>query len=222
MAMVKTDPHLRIGIFGGSFDPIHCGHVRVAEAAVQTHRLDQLLLVPARRQPHKKQAPAAPDEDRMAMVRLVCTEHPGFIASDCELRRPAPSYTIDTLRQLQDQFGADHAWFLIVGSDSIRDLPQWRSIETLAQMCTLVVAARPEFALDTIDALEPCLGSATVQTIKAAAIRDTDVQISSTQIRNRVAAGRRIEGLVPPCVGHYIIKNKLYRTPKKAYPQPDT
>jgi nicotinate-nucleotide adenylyltransferase len=210
MADVQHSSPRRVGVFGGSFDPIHNGHVRIAQAACDAHELDQLVLVPASHQPHKSRAPRAPAADRMAMARLVAAEDPRFVTSDCELTRPAPSYTIDTLHQLREKFGPDIEWFLIVGADSLRDLPLWRSFPELVRLCTIVVAARPGHPFDGLDALAQHIDPQQVTAISEAALRDTAAEVSSTQIRDLAASGGRIDGLVPKCVADYVAQNKLY------------
>ena len=201
----------RVGIFGGSFDPIHNGHLDVADAALKRHRLDRVIFVPARQQPHKRSAPAASGEHRLAMVELAIRDEPLFSASDCELKRPGRSFTIDTIREFRDQFGPRAEIFFIVGSDSVSELPAWKSLRRLAELCTFVVAARPGWPLDELDKLSDHLPAERVAAIKDAAIDSTANRVSATEIRALVASGDPIAGLVPEPVAAYITRNKLYR-----------
>ncbi len=201
----------RVGIFGGTFDPIHNGHLEVASAALRTHCLGEIIFVPARRQPHKDARPKASAEHRLAMIGLAIGGTPAFSVSDCELKRPGKSFTIDTVRELGQQLGQATEIFFIVGSDSVSDLPAWRDVRELSNLCTLVVAARPGWPLDSLDALPHHLPAERVAAVKRAAIRSTSSAVSATEVRRRVGSGRSIAGLVPDAVANYIARNKLYR-----------
>ncbi len=200
----------RVGIFGGTFDPIHLGHLEIASAAASRHQLDRVIFVPARQQPIKPASPAASGDHRLAMIRLAVGEDPTFEASECELRRQGPSYTVDTIRAFREEFGPEADLFFILGSDSVRELPRWRDLEGLADMCTLAVAARPGWPCDALDTLTGRLGAERVDAIKAAALQTTACDIASTTVRERLARGGRIDELVPPAVAEYIEQNKLY------------
>lgn len=202
----------RVGIVGGTFDPIHLGHLGIAQAARKQHRLDRVIFVAARRQPMKQSDPVASGEQRLAMVELAIAGRPGFSASGCELTRPGTSFTIDTVREHRAKLGAGAELFFVLGSDNVPDLPNWRALEELAELCTLVVAARPGWPLDALDVLEARLTPEQVGAIKAAAVRHTANAASASEVRSRVARGEPVDGLVPPAVAGYIAQNKLYRT----------
>jgi nicotinate-nucleotide adenylyltransferase len=200
----------RVGVLGGSFDPVHNGHLAVARTARDRHELCRVIFVPARHQPHKPDPPEAPDKARMEMLRLATRDEPAFEVSDCELRRAEKSYTIDTVRELRAQLGTETEIFFIVGSDSVPDLPDWKEARTLLDLCTFVVAARPHWPLVALDDLTDRLGRKRVARLRANAIRETHSPVSATAVRERVAAGRSIRGLVPEAVARYIAENKLY------------
>ncbi len=186
---------MRIGVLGGSFDPVHLGHLALAEAARDRFALDRVLLVVAAGQPLKPSGPAAPAEDRYAMVRLAVRGRPRLEASDIELRRPAPSYTVDTLREIARGIGPLDEVLLLLGSDAMADFPRWREAEAIRALARLVVCPRPgaPAAPGGDDRLE-------VET----------PAVSSTDVRRRAAAGEGLEGLVPEDVAVYIAERGLY------------
>ena len=200
----------RVGIFGGTFDPIHVGHLQVAHAARERHALDRIIFVPARRQPMKRSAPAASGRHRVEMVQLAIEGERAFSVSDCELARPGKSFTIDTILAFRAELGPEAELFFIIGSDSVRDLPNWHEVENLAELCTLVVAARPGWPVDALDTLEGRLPAARIAAMKAAAVLCTANTTSSSEIRRRIAEGDPTDGLVPAVVAAYVAKNKLY------------
>ena len=206
------DTPARVGLFGGTFDPIHTGHLEIARAARDGHDLDRVILIPARQQPIKASGPVASGEHRLAMIEAAIREEPGFTASDCELRRPGKSFTIDTVRAFRDDLGPTVRLFFILGSDSLPELRYWRQLERLVTLCTLVVAARPGWPLDELDKLAGVLSDEDVATLKAAMVRTTASGASSTEVRNRLAGFEAIDGLVPGPVAQYIAENKLYRS----------
>ncbi|MFO7900394.1 MAG: nicotinate-nucleotide adenylyltransferase [Planctomycetota bacterium] len=201
----------RVAVFGGSFDPIHNGHVEVAEAARATNDLDRVVFVPVYQQPHRPDPPVAPGRDRLRMIELAVEDRPGFEASDCELRRGETSYTVDTMAAFRRRLGPETALFFIVGSDSIRELPAWKDLPRLARLCTFIVAARPGWPIDRLDDLAEHLPDEYVRSMKSAAVRTTGSRASSSEVRERRARGASIAGLVPEPVRAYIRQNKLYR-----------
>jgi nicotinate-nucleotide adenylyltransferase len=192
---------VKLGVIGGTFDPIHLGHLRAAENAREALGLDRVLFVPAGRPPHRPDQ-LAPALDRFTMVALATTLHPAFVASDLELRREGPSYTVDTLRSLRAQ-DAEEPLYLIVGSDTFPEMATWREPEALRALCTVAVVARPgaeETPLDA-EALRP-----------GAAVRvaGPGLAISATRVRERVREKRSVRYLVPEGVADYIEKRGLY------------
>jgi len=187
---------VRLGLLGGSFDPVHLGHLALAEAARDRLRLDRVLLVVAAGQPLKPAGPAAPAEDRYAMVRLAVRGHPRLEASDLELRRPAPSYTVDTLREIRRGLAPGDEIVLLLGSDALADLPRWREAAALRTLARVAACARPG---------GPAPAGADL-------VLEADTpDASSTEVRRRVAAGQSVAGLVPGDVAAYIAERGLYR-----------
>lgn len=187
----------RVAIFGGSFDPVHCGHLLVAERIRDLENLDTITFVPASRSPHKQRSHASP-EDRLAMLRLALRGNPGFRCSDVEIRRGSPSYTIDTVRALGRR--TDTLPILVVGGDALLDLPSWHESDALLREARIVVYARPgaEAAAKRADDLGLVYHANIVS------------PISSRVVRDLVRRGRSIRYLVPEPVRRYIEAHGLY------------
>lgn len=190
----------RIGIMGGTFDPVHCGHLLVAEQAREQLNLDEVWFMPAGIPPHKKREGISHATDRMAMLQLAIADHPSFRVTDVELRREGPSYTVDTMSILTRQ-NPDAQFFFLVGADMIDILPKWHRFEELAVMVTFVGVARPGFGEG-----KPTWNG-TVRYIDSPAW-----EISSTLIRERAKAGRSLRYLVPPTVERYIKEKRIYES----------
>jgi nicotinate-nucleotide adenylyltransferase len=195
----------RLGIVGGTFDPIHNAHLAIAEEARVCLGLDQVLFVPAARQP-LKESHAASASDRLAMVRLAVASNPAFAASDLEVNRPGPSYTIDTLRALQG--AAAELWF-ILGGDALRFLPDWHEAAAVVGLARFAVIDRPDGPVDLTD-LEAALPGLRG---RSARLRGPNMDLSSTELRDRLAAGLPVRYLVPDPVADYIAERGLYRRP---------
>ena len=198
---------MRIGIFGGTFDPIHHGHLIAAKEARQRQRLDRVLFVPANRSPLKPTARASTGH-RVAMVRLAIADEPAFALSTIDVERPAPSFAVETVAALQRASPADCFVFLI-GADQLAELPQWRAPEQLLQAVPLVAFTRSGAGCATEAALAQlspaARGRITLQDMPA-------VDISASDIRERVAQGKAIRHLTPPQVVEYIETHNLYRS----------
>jgi nicotinate-nucleotide adenylyltransferase len=188
---------VRLGVFGGTFDPIHLGHLRAAENAREALSLDAVAFVPAARSPFKDE-PVSSGWDRYAMVALATAGHPGFEPSERELAREGPSYTIDTIRSLRREHPEDEL-FLIVGSDTVRDLPSWREGAALLEACEVVAVSRP--------------GEPPPEALPAgvAWVDGPGLAVSATDVRRRVKEGRSVRFLVPDAVADYVAKRRLYR-----------
>lgn len=182
---------MRVGLLGGSFDPVHYGHLRAADWAKGAFGLDRVLLVPARRSPFKGQAHAG-DQDRLAMLKLAAQDNEALQVDDCELTREAPSYTVDTLRDLCGRSPQD-TFALILGSDAAEGIEQWREISAIREMAEIRILGRPG-AAQAAD-VSPFRGLA----------------ISSTEIREAVSQGRSIRYLTPESVRLYIEEKGLYK-----------
>lgn len=185
---------MRVGIFGGSFDPIHHGHLILARAAREELDLDCVLFIPANMSPHKTDTKPATAQDRLAMVKLAIEDEPGFSASDLEILRPPPSYTVETLRELAARHPEDK-FTLLIGADNVAKFDTWREPDEIRRLAGLAVLDRANH--DT--------------THEWPVVRRL-IDISSTDLRARVAAGRSIRYLTPDSVCDYIASQRLYRT----------
>ncbi len=199
---------MRLGVFGGTFDPIHNGHLMVAQECRDRLGMDRVLFVPARLPPHKQVRSLTAPHHRMAMVRLAIASNPGFEASSIELSRPGPSYSVDTLLQLRQHQPEDTDMFFIMGADSLNDLASWRDPAGLLANCKLVVVSRPG-----APAVEParldCLYPGADERVIPLQVIGLD--IASSDLRSRVAVGKTIRCQLPDDVIAYIESNKLYR-----------
>lgn len=213
-----------IAIFGGTFDPIHSGHLAVAEAAQRRFRLDAIYFVPSSRPPHKKRAELAAFSHRYAMVALAAARHSKFIPSLAEAppRSGAAEafYSIDTVRRFRREYPRDRIFF-IVGADSFLEIIIWKSFEALLDSCDFIVAGRPGFRIGALREVLPAkmLGSKPTRESSVITLRKSTVhlltavssEVSSTEIRRRRKRGASIHALVPESVGDYILKQALYR-----------
>jgi nicotinate-nucleotide adenylyltransferase len=192
----------RLGLYGGTFDPPHIGHLVAAERALQALGLDQVVFMPCGT-PALKQDAGATRDQRLEMTRLAVAARPELTASDLELRRDGVSYTADTLEQLHEQ-RSEAEWWLILGADAVRDLPRWRRPERILELCRLAVLPRPGCDVDAILAALPA-------TARAERVPMPLLDISSSALRADVAAGRSLRYLVPDNVCEFILKQRLYR-----------
>jgi nicotinate-nucleotide adenylyltransferase len=199
-----------IALFGGTFDPIHLGHTRVAGAAARQIGAEKVVFIPARISPLKGFFPLARDEDRWRMILLAIADNDAFAVSDCELKRPAPSYTLDTVRQFQRECGPETSIHWLLGADSVGDLVHWHKIRELIDACNLTTMQRPGYTPD-FDRFEPLWGPERVAKLKRNIIQTPLIDISSTEIRQRLAAGEDISGMLHPDVIQYIREHRLYR-----------
>jgi nicotinate-nucleotide adenylyltransferase len=198
----------RLGWLGGSFDPVHEGHLAAARAVADALDLDVVLLVPAARPPHKPERVLAPCEDRLALLRIACAGDRRLVASDVELRRPGPSYSVDTAEALLAGAPAGTRLHLIVGSDMLADLPRWHRAAALLALVTICPVAREGVALEP-SALAPLVGAAEAAAIRARAVRTPVHPASSSGVREALLAGREARWL-PPGVAEEIARRGLY------------
>lgn len=201
---------MRIGVFGGSFDPIHWGHITLAECCQQQAELDRVWFIPAAQQPLKPAGPIASNADRMAMLELALAAYPAFEISTLELDRGGTSYTVDTLVAINSRMPAAQL-FLLLGADSLVDFPRWRQPADICRLATLLVvnrggAPRPNFAH-----LRQIIAPERVVEIEAAQVEMPPMQHSSSDIRQRIATGGDWQSLVPPGVADYIRDRRLYQ-----------
>ena len=193
----------RIGLFGGSFDPVHNAHLTLAQVALDQLRLDELRWIPAGR-PWQKDRAITPAADREAMVALAIRHEPRFKLERCELQRSGPSYMLDTVRELQSADAGPVQWFLVIGQDQYARIDTWHGWKELLLRVTLAVASREG------QAPKPSDEAATVaHSVVELALSRTD--IAATEIRQRIAEGRGFTGMVPDAVERYIDQHHLYR-----------
>ncbi|MCE5186449.1 MAG: nicotinate (nicotinamide) nucleotide adenylyltransferase [Planctomycetaceae bacterium] len=199
----------RIILFGGTFDPIHRGHLGVAQHALHALRGDRLVFVPARQSPHKRM-PHAGGDDRMAMILCAIRELENIFVSDCELQRSGPSYTIETIRHFRRQWGEDAAIYWLIGADQLADLPKWYRIDELLQSCHLSTMVRAGYAAPEMDSLGGIFSEQAIEQLKRDTIDTPAIPVSSTHIRAELAQGRIPKEQLPPCVADYIAAHGLY------------
>lgn len=197
----------RIGVFGGSFDPIHIGHLIVAEILQHELALEKVLFLPAGRPPHKPEQQLAADSHRVAMLELAINDCPGFEISTVDLDRPGSSYTATTLRLLKESLPASSDLVFLMGQDSLRDFPKWRDPEIIASLARLGVALRPGVDVDVAE-IERAV-PATAGRIHLVSV--PLIGISSRDIRKRVRSGEPFRFQVPHGVDTYIDRHGLYR-----------
>ena len=205
---------LRIGLFGGSFNPIHFGHLVPAEAAAEQLALNKLIFIPSAIPPHKQQVGSnlAAPEHRLEMVRRAVEGHPLFEVSDLELARSGPSYTIDTIAEFRQRFGLDVLLHWLIGADSLAEIAGWHRAGDLIDACRVVTMVRPGWPIDAALArLRGKLSDERIERLAAGVLATPAVEISATQVRHRVSAGKFIRYLVPSLVARYIADKQLYQ-----------
>jgi len=200
----------RIGILGGTFNPIHMGHLIMAEEACQHHHLSKVLFIPTYIPPHKYVNDLAEAHHRNQMVKAAISGKSRFEVSDLEIMREGKSYTIDTVHEILDHYGKDNEVFLIMGADSLNELELWKNIKRLSQLCHFVIVNRPGFKTEASARLVEIIGNDKVLDMERLRIEIDPIGISSTEIRKRLKDGIEIQGLVPECVEAYIKERGLY------------
>lgn len=198
---------MRIGVLGGTFDPIHIGHLAAAEEVRVRLALKHVIFVPAGLPPHKLHLGITPTEHRLKMVQLAIADNPHFTLSRVDIDRFGPSYTVDTVELLGDEYGPDAELYFIMGSDSLAELLTWHKPERLIRLCRIVALLRPGHRVDKkeLDHLLPG-AIARVQLLEMPLL-----QISGTDLQRRVRMGLSIKYLVPPAVEAYIRQHELYQ-----------
>jgi nicotinate-nucleotide adenylyltransferase len=213
-----------VALFGGTFDPVHAGHIAVAQAAQKRFHLDAIYFVPSSRPPHKTKPALTPFVHRYAMVALACADHPGLSPSLAEGpmdgAMPHIFYTIDTVKRFHREHPNDHLYF-ILGADQFLEIPTWKSYETLMDSCDFIIASRPGFRLDALRLVVPPekLGRAPAHDPYKIVLRKSVLHllttvsshVSSTEVRRRLERHQSIHGLVPARVEEYILGQALYR-----------
>jgi nicotinate-nucleotide adenylyltransferase len=203
--------HRAIALFGGSFDPIHLGHTGVVQVAVGQIRAEKTFFIPAKCSPLKSFSPHARDEDRLNMVALAIADDDSFAVSDCELNRVTPSFTLDTVRLFKREYGEDTVIHWLLGADSVKDLVHWYRIVELIDECCLTTMQRAGCAPPDFDRFESQWGAQRVAKLKLNMVQTPLIDVSSTQVRKRLAAGEDVSGILHPDVLAYIREHNLYR-----------
>ena len=198
---------MRLGIYGGTFDPVHYGHLILAEQCREQCALDEVWFIPAAVPPHKIGGDISPGEARCEMLELAIAGYSEFQISRMELERDGPSFTVDTLSALQRE-DATRELFLLIGADSLADFPTWREPARIAELARLVVVNRGEDAPD-LSAVEDALGREIVDRIEVVSMPGID--LSATDVRRRVAGGKSIRYMTPRAVEVYVGEHGLYR-----------
>ena len=229
---------MRIGIMGGTFDPIHLGHLRAAEEIYWAFGLDRIIFVPAARPPHKEEVVAASAMHRYEMVSLATVFTPYFTVSPIELQREGKSYSVETVREFQRLSGSDTNLYFVVGVDAFLEMSEWREAKELLMLARVIVTARPGWRLDEVEHLlapeqRRLLGHPSFKYLKVSEVDPERVEeapaprqvllvevvsldIASREIRQLVEEGRSIRHLVPDTVAAYMAKNRLYQRPARA------
>ena len=201
----------RIALFGGSFDPIHLGHLIIARSVAELLDIDRVIFLPSASPPHKTASDLLAAEHRSEMVKLAIADEPAFGFSDFDLTRQGPSYTIETVAHFRQEFGPTAILHWIIGADSLPELPTWYRAGELVESCHIVTAARPGWERIDDQALRPHFNDEQIATLRSNMVETPRIDISATDIRNRVRAGKSIQYLVPESVRQYMLQHGLYR-----------
>jgi nicotinate-nucleotide adenylyltransferase len=200
---------MKIGVLGGTFDPVHLGHLMIAEEVRASQGLSEVILVPAGQPLLKPAHPIAPSEHRLQMLRLAVVDRPYLRVSAMEIERPGPSYTVDTIAEMKGRMGGANELFFILGWDSLAQLPEWREPLRIIGMCRLVAIPRPGYQCPSLEALEERIPGISQRVVL---LEKPHIDISASDIRERAAKGLSLRQLVPEPVADYIRQHKLYST----------
>jgi nicotinate-nucleotide adenylyltransferase len=200
----------RIILFGGTFDPIHKGHIEVALCAAKKLSANKIVIIPARRSPHKHKHPVAYDTDRIAMIQAAIEGLDGFEISNVELNRGEPSYTIDTVRQLREKFGEFCEFFWLIGADMLPSLPLWHRITELLEECNICVMNRGGYEKPDFESLRGKLKPEFIENLQKNMIETPLIEISSTEIRQGIIEEKDVSKFLQPAVWDYIKRRKIY------------
>jgi nicotinate-nucleotide adenylyltransferase len=206
----------KIALFGGTFDPIHLGHTAVAADAAEAIGADKTVFVPAKRSPLKGFFPKAGDSDRLKMISLAIAHNINFQVSDYELKRSDPSYTLETVRKFQSDYGYDTLIYWLIGADSIDELQLWYGITDLIDECNLATMLRGGSKAPNFAKFEDIWGFDRIKKLQQNVIETSLVEISSTEIRSRLAADRDVADMLDPAVADYIYQHGLYKSETKS------
>ena len=198
---------MKIGVLGGTFDPVHLGHLAIAEEARLSQGLSEVIMVPAGQPVMKPDEYVTPAEHRLNMLRLAIEGKPGLRVSDIEILRSGPSYTVDTIAQMRNSSGANVDLYFIIGWDSLAQLPEWREPSRIIEMCRLIAVPRPGYRRPDMGKLERKIPGISGKTIL---LDKPLIDVSASAIRKILASGESVERFVPAPVAEYIRKYNLY------------
>ncbi|SHJ10104.1 nicotinate-nucleotide adenylyltransferase [Malonomonas rubra DSM 5091] len=212
---------MKIGILGGTFNPIHNGHLHIAEEVLRCCGLDQVWFMPTCRPPHKQLADEVSFADRLAMVEAAVAETPHFFASDLEGQRGGTSYSVETLQQLCQQY-PEHQFYFIMGLDSFQDIGSWKEYQKIFSLAHLIVTARPGFSGSLRELLPVDIANCFCYDAESENLRHRDGfsiisithtcrDVSSTDVRQKLIDGRDVDAFIPPAVNEYIRRHGLYQ-----------
>ncbi len=197
-------------LYGGTFDPIHNGHLIIARAVAERLQLGHVVLIPSAHPPHKVNNQITAARHRYAMCAIAVNGDAFYTVSDCELKREGPSFTLETVRELQKAYSSDVRLYWLIGADTVHELDTWYKIEELVDACTLVTAVRPGYDCGDLSGLRSKLTASQIETIRSNILETPVIDISSTDIRERLQNGLSIRYLVPDRVVEYITIARLY------------
>lgn len=214
MARSEVKKNMRIGIMGGTFNPIHYGHLVTAEEALSQFKLDRVIFIPTGHPPHKTTGKLASPEDRYMMTAMATASNSHFFVSRIETERKGKSYTIDTLKELKKIYGKGSDFYFITGADAILEILTWKNTEEIITLCKFIAATRPGYNLSRIEELRKKLfGDNKNSKLRKDGISIMEIPalaISSTDIRERIKTNRPIKYLLPESVCNYLLKYGLY------------
>jgi len=201
----------KVLLFGGSFDPIHLGHLIVSRHVAERLGVRRVVLIPSGQPPHKLSRPVSPGPDRLRMCRLAVSGDPLFVVDEWELTQQGPTYTLNTVRHFASVLPSGTALYWLIGMDSLLELRTWWRVGELVDACTIVTAGRPGCTAEGLSGLLDVLTPAQVEKLRMNILMTPLIEISATEIRERVGRGQSIRYLVPDAVAAYIAERGLYR-----------
>jgi nicotinate-nucleotide adenylyltransferase len=213
MEMDRSGNNRKIGIMGGTFNPIHYGHLVTAEEALIQFHLERVIFIPTGQPPHKTTGKIASPEDRYLMTVMATASNREFYVSRIEIDKKGKSYTIDTLRELKKIYGNNSELFFITGADAILEILTWKDTGEIITLCKFIAATRPGYNISKMEDLKKRLFNEKVEMAEQCLciMEIPALAISSTDIRNRIKSNRPIKYLLPESVSSYLLKNELYK-----------
>lgn len=202
----------RIGLFGGSFNPIHCGHLIAARSVAEALDLNRVIFLPSAHPPHKETADLLDASHRAAMVQLAIAGEGLFACDDFDLQRAGPTYTLDTVDHFAAALGSEVSLFWLIGGDTLIELATWHEIARLVDACPIVTAVRPGWEAPDLSVLRSVLTEGQIDRLKKSVVQTPRIDVSASDVRRRVAGGRSVRYLVPDSVLAYMSDHGLYQS----------